>query len=272
MKSSAAAWKAKLFRHRHTGTHGTEIYMHRALRRITLSPSALLAIGLLPILFNLLLWTHVEFITGLWAQIFDFWIGKLQLDGQVSYTGMAFLGKQIEIPYPDLLTSLPSPSAILFNILISVSLFALTYFIPKNYLPATYVVRAALLIQLSASLYFILNPQHPPYELSGYISGMLAVGLYMILLVTPLLAMIYYIFNFPLWRKLIVTMLILGFFVIALPFQYMLYALIISSASMLFMPVLYLLFGALLNTLMFVSWYAWAMTWMGKNPVEYQFS
>ena len=268
MKSSAAALRARLQRHRYTGTHGTPIHMHRALRHITLSPTALFTIVVLPFLVDWLLWQHVDSITGLWARIFNFWILKLDLDGGVSFTTLMFLGKPIEVPYPDLLTSLPSPFAIQINILVSVALFALTHFIPKHYLPATYIVRTALLIQISASIYFFFNPGQPPYALPGYITGMLAAGLYMLLLVTPLLAMIYYIFHISLWRKLMVTLLILSYFVVALPFQYLMHTLILSSASMLFMPVLYLLFGALLNTLMFVSCYAWAMTWMGKSPVR----
>ncbi|MBY0544590.1 MAG: hypothetical protein K2Q14_03460 [Gammaproteobacteria bacterium] len=118
------------------------------------------------------------------------------------------------------------------------------------------------------SIFFLINPDSPPYELSNYIKGMLNLGIYLLLLLAPLLTLIYYIFDFAFWRKFAVTFFIIAYFIIALPLQYMLQALIISSVSMLFMPVLYLLFGALLDTLMFVGWYSWAMTWAGREKQE----
>lgn len=264
MKKNAAILRAKLLKYRHTGIRGTPIVMHRALRKITLSYSAIATIVLLPLFFDGILWMGLDSITKLWAGIFDFWIHRLKLDGQVLYVGTQLLGKQLSIPYPDLPTSIPSQLAIYNNIVYSLLLFALVHFIPKNYLPAIYVLRTALLIQLSASFYYIIHPGSNPYELMGYISGMLTLGLYVMLLASPLLAMIYYIFDFPFRYKLTATLLMVGYFLIVLPFQYMLHALIISSGSMLLMPVLYLLFGALLSTLMFVSLYGWMMTW-GQN-------
>ncbi len=266
MDKKAAEFIAKLLRLRQSGTHGTVVPMHRALRRIRLEPSSILAIILLPVFFDLLLWVNLKPITELWGAFFDFWISKLHLVGHVSYATMKILGTSMPIPFPDLPTTLPSHYAVWGNGLVSLALLALTKFIPqKNYLPASYIARVALIIQISASLYFLIKPESPPYELGVYIEGILTLGLYLLLLLSPLLALIYYIFDFPFWRKGAATALVIVYFIIALPFQYMLHALIISSVSILFMPVLYLLFGALLNTLMFVSWYVWAMTWAGKT-------
>lgn len=261
MEENAAMLSAKILKHRHTGTQGTPILMHRSIRRIKLSSSAIFAIILLPIFFDVMLWINLEFITSLWADIFDFFMQKLNFDGQVLFVKTQLLGKNIFIPYPDLPTSIPSKIAIYSNIVFSLFFLAIVQFIPKNYLPATYLLRAALLIQLSASLYYIVHPSGNPYELSGYISGMLTVGIYVLIFTPPLLALIYYIFDFPFWQKFMASLLIIGYFLLATPLQYMLHAIIISSLGMLFMPVLYLLFGVLLNTLMFVSLYAWVMTW-----------
>lgn len=261
MEDDAAMLSAKILKHRYTGVQGTPILMHRSIRRITLSSSAIFAIILLPIFFDVMLWINLEFITSLWADIFDFFMQKLNFDGQVLYVKTQLLGKNILIPYPDLPTSIPSKIAIYLNIVFSLFFLAIVQFIPKKYLPSTYLLRAALFIQLSASLYYIVHPSGNPYELSGYISGMLNVGIYVLIFTPPLLALIYYIFDLPFWQKFIATFLIIGYFLLATPFQYMLHALIISSLGMLFMPVLYLLFGVLLNTLMFVSLFAWVMTW-----------
>lgn len=255
----------KLLISRLTGAKGTPIRMHRALRSLNLTASMWATIILLPALVSFLLWANLEPITNLWATVFDFWIWKLKLGGHVSYLGMSFFGQSLYIPYPDLPVTNPSQFAVWLNLLISVLLLAVSALLSKGYLPLIYIIRAALMVQMSASIYFFIVPEGLPYALSNYIAGMLIVGLYITFLVSPILAFIYYVFDFGLVRKLIVTALMVSYFVVVLPFQYMVHAMIFSSWSMLFMPVMYLLFGALLNVLFLVSWYSWAMTWRGDD-------
>lgn len=264
MSSEANTLTERLQRYRYTGARGTPITMHRALRRIRLSRSALASILLLPLLFDMALWYYAEALTTFWAQTFQFWIDQLQLAGRVLYTDTGLFGQSLYVPYPDLPAALPSQEAVMTNLIACVLLLLLADFIPARFMPAVYLLRAALVIQASSSIYFILHPYQPPYEMGDYLSALLAVGIYLMFLCAPLLATIYYIFDLPFWRKAVATALTLTYFAVALPFQYLLHAIIISSGSMLFMPVLYILLGALLNTFMFVCCYALAMTW-GKN-------
>ncbi len=265
MENKAALFQAKLLQYRQTGTHGTRIRMHRALRHISLSPTTIFSIIVLPVFFDALLWTHLDTITQLWGRWFGFWIGHLQPDAHVAYASTAFLGRQLDVPYPDLMAALPSKAAVQINLIAALLILLPTGLISKKYLPVTYLLRAAILIQISSSVYFMLRPDHLPYAMGSYVSGMLSLGLYLMLLTSPLLALIYYIFDFPVWRKFMVTATMIGYFLLVLPMQYMLHALIMSKGSMLFMPLLYLLFGALLNILMFVSCYALAMTWRARE-------
>ncbi len=255
--------------YRHTGAHGTTIRMHRALRKLRFSPSMLMAMILLPLIFDMTLWMNLEIITGVWADIFNFCIAKLNLDGHVSYESIRLLRHEVLMPYPDLMASPPFSITLWVNLFITALFLLLSAFVPKNWLPFTYLARAGLLIQISASLYFFFNPDQPPHNLAPYILGTLTFGMYLLFFIAPLLALVYYIFDIALWRKCIVTALIISYFIVALPFQYMAHATIISSGSMLFMPVLYLLFGVLLDTLMFVGWYSWAMSWSGKKRAGY---
>jgi len=255
----------KILKFRHLGNKGTRIPMHRSMRRTKLSWLTIISIILLPVFFDVMIWNYLGVITDLWADILNFCMNKLGLNGQISYSTQEFFGKTIYIPFPDLPISLPLERSIWLNIIVSLSILLLSVFIPKNYLPAAYILRAILIIQISASVYFMINPETTPYNMQNYISGMLLLGIYLIFIIAPVLALIYYIFNFSLWQKLILTLMTIAYFILLLPFQYMLHAVIISSGSLLFMPVLYLFFGPLLDTLLFVGFYSWAMSWSSKR-------
>jgi hypothetical protein len=82
---------------------------------------------------------------------------------------------------------------------------------------------------------------------------------YVVMLTTPvMLAMGYYILNQHLAIKLLHTILILGFFAIMVPHQVLAQAFIMQHLSVLFMPVLYICFGAVFDALVFVALYSWA--------------
>ena len=253
-------------RQRRTGAKGTFIRKHRALTSIKLKPASILAIIFLPLLFDILLWNNLELITNFWADIFIFWVKKIGSGGRIIYDDVQILGQTIYIPYPDFPTTIPSFDAVILNITICIIVYFVSVFLPKKLLPLTYLLRVAIIIQLSASVYFLINPTSFPYDLAEYISSMLTLGIYLMLLTPVVLALIYYIFDFSIWKKIALTSIVIGHLILFLPFQYMLHTLIISGWSLLFMPALYLLFGLLLDILMFIGWYSFAMTWLSKKP------
>lgn len=67
----------------------------------------------------------------------------------------------------------------------------------------------------------------------------------------------YYILNESLFAKLTYTALLLLFLAIMAPHQVLIQALIMQHFSVLFMPVLYICFGAVFDTLVFVALYSW---------------
>ena len=81
------------------------------------------------------------------------------------------------------------------------------------------------------------------------------------MLTTPvMLAMGYYILNQGLGTKLLRTALILLFFAVMVPHQVLAQALVMQHLSVLFMPVLYICFGAVFDALVFVALYSWAVS------------
>lgn len=246
---------------RTTGVQGTSIRMHRSLDTIRLTPLALMSVVLLPLICDGLLWHYRHVLLQGWAQFFAFWQEKLGA-GSVAFRDITFLGTALAMPYPASGFSIPPLPSVVLNALACAVLLAATRIMPARFTPLAYLLRAGLLIQLSASLYFWLRP-HLPYDMPTYLTDMLSVGLALMLLISPILALIYYIFPITLWRKLLMTTLIVVYFYVALPFQALSHALLMHYGSVLFMPVLYMMFGLLLDTMMFVAWYSLAMTWTG---------
>ena len=84
---------------------------------------------------------------------------------------------------------------------------------------------------------------------------------YVIMVSTPvMLAVGYYILNQSILVKLFHTAVILLFFTILVPHQVLAQAFIMQHMSVLFMPVLYLCFGAVFDALVFVALYSWAVS------------
>ena len=80
-----------------------------------------------------------------------------------------------------------------------------------------------------------------------------------ILLAIPvLMALGYYPLQISWQAKVVHTLLILMFFGVMVPQQALVHLLILQHLSVVFMPVLYLCFGALFDMMVFVALYAWA--------------
>jgi hypothetical protein len=247
------------------GAHGTPIVMHRALRSMAMEPGAILSLIFFPTIFAMIIWSAAPLITAWWGELFEFWIDALKLEGSVSTRVASFFGTQTTFFYPDLPASPPTHSALWWNLIISVCMLLFSGRITRNFLPLAYLLRAVLIIQISSSVFFFVSSDTSTLNASNYAADMTVFSLYFISIIPLLFALIYYVFNFSVWRKFLVTSLAIGYFVIALPMQYMMHSWIISVYSLLFLPVLYLLFGALLDTLILVACYAWAMSWKDKS-------
>jgi small-conductance mechanosensitive channel len=127
-------------------------------------------------------------------------------------------------------------------------------------LPLKYPVRIVAIIQLITVAYFWLSPTAFPYSIGRHSEELMTIG-YVVMLATPvMLGMGYYILRQNLAVKLVHTVLILGFFMVMVPHQVLAQAFIMQHLSVLFMPVLYICFGAVFDALVFVALYSWAVS------------
>ena len=245
---------------RYTNTKGNIIPLHHAFTTIRFSPFVRISTLVLPVFFCALIWLMLPIIMDMWSSMFSFWMAHIY-QGHVAYSEAVILGQYVQIPYPVLETDAPSTLAVWINLVVCVLAFLLAFLIPARLAPMKYLLCAALLIQASASLDRLVIPDFFPYTLQGYLVDALTMCMYLFFLLPVILGMIYYIFDFSLWRKCIVTLGILVYFCLAVPSQYMLHACIIHELSLLFLPLMYMLFGVLLDVLMFVSLYSFGLSW-----------
>ena len=247
---------------RFRGFGGTSIQMHRSINQIRLSKTNILVSLGLPLLFTGLLVLLLSPILQFWKFVFGFWQPLLSPSGSVSIREVDLGRYAMSLPYPSFPSAHPAGQSWWVTLAVCLLIFVATFFIsPKRFLPLNYIVRACLLVQATALAYFFFLPCQFPYSPDSYIANALIMALIFIMLVPWGLGMTYYVFNFSLTRKIGLTALLLAYFVIAFPMQYLLHAYVLQEMSLLFMPLLYLVFGTFIDVMMFVALYSWAMSW-----------
>jgi hypothetical protein len=251
---------------RFRGFGGTSIKLHRAIYQVKLKKTNLIGSLFLPFAFTLLLLCFLSTIIQFWRFLFDFFLDKIEPGSTIAAQAID-LGKYfLWIYYPNLSAGAPSTWLWWATLIGCVFIFLLTYLIPaKRFLPLIYIVRACLLIQATALAYFYFLPGQFPYDIASYLGNALTMSLIFIFMVPWILGLTYYVFDFSLLQKITLTSLILVYFVIAFPMQYLLHAYALHHLSLLFLPLFYLVFGAFLDVMMFVALYSWGMSWRWKS-------
>jgi hypothetical protein len=246
---------------RFRGHRGGIIPMHRALARLDyglaeLSTSIALTLAIL------FAWIKcLPFVCMFWRRIFFLGLQYLPLTAELSTTQHHFvILPRFDLPYFHIEGVLPDSA--LWGVTCALTLFgfAITFLFPPRLIPFTYAFRGALFVQLSALGYFAVRPAQFPYTPSEYLQGLVMTGLAVITMVPLLFCLTYHIFHFSIFKKAFLTLLTMAYLCLFLPLQVLLQALILQK-SVLFMPVLYLIWGMPLDVLIVVALYSWGMTW-----------
>lgn len=243
------------------GRGGGRIRKHRSIDKLSFPRRRLLAILLLPPLFNMATWALREPISKLWFGLVAFWLDKLRMPGAVTEKLVGSGLWAYALPHIDLPTR--APDAAVWGISFIVTLIALagSSRLPPEFLPAAYFLRLVGFIQVTAMAYFAIRPDAFPYSVPEYLDGAFSTGVALMLMVPWLHALVYHVFSFHPARKILLTALSLVFLAIAVPMLALLHALILDAWTVLMLPVLYLIFGLWLQILALIALYGWAMSW-----------
>ena len=75
----------------------------------------------------------------------------------------------------------------------------------------------------------------------------------------------FYIFDHSLGQQVLITVLIVGHLAVLLPLQGLMHGWLIHHLSLVVQPTLFFVFGLLVEVLVFVALYGWAMSWRGSE-------
>ena len=248
---------------RHRGWRGGRINPHRAFARLPFSGQDF-CVTVTSVLGILLAWlSSLRFIGEFWFQVFRFWHRVLGLEGSVARAPQQW--GPVHFFIPTVLVSAGPPDVLSWWITAGLSflVFWITFGLSEEQLPLVYLLRFLVIIQGTALAYFAFAAAKFPHDLPSYTVGMLYFGTIFISLLPIILGFSYFLFDFRLIQKVALTLGTMAYLALFLPFQYMLHVWIIHK-SVLFMPVLYFVFGPFLDVLVFVSLYSWGMSWKSR--------
>jgi hypothetical protein len=255
----ASVAAARQIRARHV-----KVRPHRAITPLKVTPYLLAQTVLLPLVMcGLLVWGE-PLLLNFWRACIVFWSGGLDLPFSIS-SRLDSAGQHFLLTGGLDNTPLPSRTTLLVTAAATVALFMLSLRMKNAKLPLKYPLWIICFVQGFALLYFWLSPSTLPYSIAQQCEELMTIG-YVVMLATPvMLAMGYYILNQHVAIKVFHTVLILLFLALLVPHQVLAQALIMQQFSVLFMPVLYICFGAVFDALVFVALYSWAVSDVPAN-------
>jgi hypothetical protein len=250
------------------GHRGGVIPMHRALAHFRLSPMNLV-IAIFLFVFFLSVWLALlPWVCDVWKGIFAFGIRVLPLRAELGLAEHHLTPWiRFDIPYLRMESVLPSAQAWWLTCAATLALFATSFLLPSKLIPVIYLLRGILLVPVTALLYFALLPARFPHTPDSYMEGLVTAGIGLISTVPLLFGLTYYIFDFGLLKKAFLTAITMTHLALFLPLQVLLQALFLQK-TVLFMPVLYIIFGMPVNILIIIAFYSWGMTWFFRPAKE----
>jgi hypothetical protein len=252
---------------RHTGWRGQRILPHRAFRSVDFGWRDPLVNSTLVILLTGAWLAVLPSVGELWFRIYRWWHAFLGMEGSVAMAPQKW--GAIRFSLPTVLAAAGPPDLKIWISTAAVTLLAfwVSFGLGEEHLPWAYLLRFVALVQGTALAYFAFAAARFPHDLPSYLVGMLYFGAIFTTMLPLILGFSYFLFDFSLLQKLALTLCCMAWLTIFLPFQYMLHAWIIH-ASVLFMPILYFMFGPFLDVLVFVSLYSWGMSWRSESTVD----
>jgi hypothetical protein len=247
------------------GSRGGVISTHRALAKFVLEPLDLVVSVMLVLLFSVVWLVSLGWVCRFWRYVFAVGTNLLALHVEIGLSQHHLTSYiHFAIPYPRMEDTAPSPTMWWTTTVVVLVLFGASFLLPRKHVPLIYFLRAVLCVQASALIYFGWATGSFPHTADSYIEGLVSYGLTLMSFIPIVFGLTYYIFDFGLIRKTLLTFLTMIHMCLFVPLQVLLQAIILHQ-SILFMPVLYIVFGLPVDVLMVIAFYSWGMSWQAKS-------
>jgi hypothetical protein len=250
---------------RRRGSRGGVISTHRALAKFVLEPLDLVMSVMLVVLFSVVWLASLGWICRFWRYLFTMGTNLLALHVDIGLSEHQVTSYiHFGIPYPRMDDAAPSPTMWWTTTVAVLVLFGASFLLPKKQIPLIYFLRAVLCVQASALIYFGWATASFPHTTNSYMEGLVSYGLMLISFIPIVFGLTYYIFDFGLIRKTLLTFVTMMHMCLFIPLQALLQAIVLHK-SILFMPLLYIVFGLPVDVLMVIAFYSWGMSWRAKS-------
>lgn len=173
-------------------------------------------------------------------------------------------GISFTLPVIAVTTPLPGQQTLMIAGIAAAVVALLSFLLPVRFTPLKYFLRLLVLLQASSIGFFALSAEPFPYRLMDHVFVLQTAGLVVMGLVPLVLGLTLHVFDLAFWKKLLLTLGILAHLAVFVPLQAMVHIWLVLHATAVVMPVLFLIFGLLLDVLVFVSFYGWALSWRGE--------
>jgi len=253
---------------RQRGWRGGLITPHRAFVRLHLGARQIVESVVLAFIGTATWIALLPAVGRLWGHILAFWGRQLGLKSDVILVPQGW-GSHIHFALPCFGLSAGPATGTAWWITTGVTILAFTasFLLTEEALPWAYLLRVFCLLQATALGYFAIASARFPHDLPGYTVSMLVFSCVLIGLIPVLYGFTFYLLDFTFAQKIFLTLATVAHLVLFVPQQYMLHVYLLHG-SVLFMPVLYFVFGPFLDILVFIGFYSWGMSWKGRNLLE----
>ncbi len=228
-----------------------------------------------------LLWLALPYAWRYWRAVVGW--GARQLDPSLSAVVLGYPARapRVQLLSINLAARMPSGALLFATAAVCAAGFAATFFRQAKWLPGAYLLRIAAFAQLMICVYFwvmygpagaatpgVATPGAFPYDALLHLRDVFVMNVAAIALIPLVMAALYYPLDFSLAQKAFASLLVLGYFVLALPFVLLLHAVVIYHGSLLFVPFCYFVLGAPLLIGLLVTLYSYCASWRGALTRE----
>nr|WP_199067207.1 hypothetical protein [Chromobacterium sp. ASV5] len=247
---------------RRIGYGGGRIAMHRAMRTERFNRLRWGEIIGLPVLFNLLTFSLLPSLLGGW-----FWLTRWSnaATGNLADVSRLLLPDvgpvTLALPWLEMASAPPSFWQCWFNALACLLLLLLSFLIDQERMPTRYLLRLLAIIHGVSCLYFGWMPAAFSHSLEDYHISCLEFVLALLLLTPWVHALAFYVLDKPIWHKLLLTALSMAYLCLEAPLHYFAASLALHYGSLLYMPLLFILGSLMVEVMMLIALYGWAMSW-----------
>ena len=250
---------------RHTGHFGGIISPHRALLTIPLRRREFLPAISLALLLLIAYIFALHWVAAGWESLLRWCLDLFGYHAiKLANFGFSVADYNIYTPYVQLGAAVPNAAQWNAAVILTAIILVISLLLPDRLTPLAYLLRALALIHAITIVYFTFWPQYYPYSLASYHALMMLAGMAFIAIVPIVYGLTYFIFDISLLKKLALTLMTMLYLGLVIPLQYFAQLYLIHNYSLLYMPILFLMFGLMIDVFLLIAFYAWAMSWGGR--------